>query len=126
MVETALIYAHGRGGEPVFGRSLLERNLELCARAGINRFFIACNGAPREDVERAIGSFQNRTDVVLLDSPDAASLGLDDLAPVSYTHLDVYKRQTYTIAMRRRAKSASAAVSAARPTACCTSIGPKA
>lgn len=81
MVETALIYAHGRGGEPVFGRSLLERNLELCARAGINRFFIACNGAPREDVERAIGSFQNRTDVVLLDSPDAASLGLDDLAP---------------------------------------------
>jgi phosphatidylglycerophosphate synthase len=81
LVETALIYAHGRGGEPVFGRSLLERNLELCARAGINRFFIACNGAPRESVERAMGSFRNRAEVVLLDSPDATSLGLDDLAP---------------------------------------------
>ena len=84
MVETALIYAHGRGGEPVFGRSLLERNLELCERAGISRFFIACNGAPRKTVEHALGSFRNRAGVVLLDSLDAASWrrsGLSDSAP---------------------------------------------
>jgi len=84
VVETALIYAHGRGGEPVFGRSLLERNLELCARAGISRFFIACNGEPRRDVESALGSFKARSQVVLLDSPDASSrrrYGLDDSAP---------------------------------------------
>ena len=68
MVETALIYAHGRGGEPVFGKSLLQRNLELCAKAGISRFFIACNGAPRASVRHTLGSFRNRADVVLLDS----------------------------------------------------------
>jgi len=84
VVEIALIYAHGRGGEPVFGKSLLERNLELCARAGISRFFIACDGAPREDVERAMGAFRRRVDVTLLDSSDAASRrrsDLDDGAP---------------------------------------------
>ena len=84
MVETALIFAHGRGGEPVFGRSLLERNLKLCARAGISRFFIACNGAAREEVRDALGSFRDRVEVVLLDSPDVASfrgLGIADSAP---------------------------------------------
>lgn len=84
MVETALIYAHGRGGEPVFGRSLLERNLELCARAGITRFFIACNGSGRENIERALGTFRNRNQVVLLDSRDARDarkFGLADWAP---------------------------------------------
>jgi phosphatidylglycerophosphate synthase len=84
VVETALIFAHGRGGEAVFGRSLLERNLKLCARAGINRFFIACNGARREEVRSALGAFRDRAGVVLLDSSDAAGLrrhGLADSAP---------------------------------------------
>ena len=84
VVETALIYAHGRGGEAVFGKSLLERNLELCARAGICRFFIACDGAPRENVERAMVSFRGRAEVTVLDSSDAASRhrsGLEDGAP---------------------------------------------
>jgi len=84
VVETALIFAHGRGGEPVFGRSLLERNLKLCARSGINRFFIVCNGAAPEEVRDALGAFRDRAEVVLLDSPDAASfrrLGLADSAP---------------------------------------------
>jgi phosphatidylglycerophosphate synthase len=84
LVETALIYAHGRGGEPVFGKSLLERNLELCARAGISRFFILCNGTPREAVEAALGSFRNRAGVVMLDSLDATSrqrTGFVDRAP---------------------------------------------
>ncbi len=71
MVDTALIYAHARGGEPVFGKSLLERNLKLCARAGISRFFIARNGVPREAVERALGSFRHHAGVMLLDSLDA-------------------------------------------------------
>jgi phosphatidylglycerophosphate synthase len=84
LVETALIYAHGRGGETIFGKSLLERNLEICARAGISRFFIACNGTPREAVERALGSFRNRAGVVMLDALDATSRqhsGFVDLAP---------------------------------------------
>ncbi len=84
MVETALIYAHGRGGEPVFGKSLLERNLQLCERAGIDRFFIACNGTPRETVKRTLGSFRNRAEVVLLDSLDAETsrrAGLSGSAP---------------------------------------------
>jgi phosphatidylglycerophosphate synthase len=84
LVETALIYAHGRESEKVFGRSLLERNLELCARAGISRFFIASNRARREAIEQALGSFRNRAEVVLLNSLDAetsARLGLSDSAP---------------------------------------------
>ncbi len=84
LVASALIYAHDRGGEPVFGRSLLERNLELCARAGIRRFYIACNGSPREAVERALGTFRNRPEVILVDSLDAArsgGCGLVDSAP---------------------------------------------
>jgi phosphatidylglycerophosphate synthase len=87
VVATALIYAHGRGGEPVFGRSLLERNLELCARAGIDRFYIACNDSPRDTIERALGSFRNCPEVILLDSrnlDDAANrrrYGLADSAP---------------------------------------------
>ena len=84
MVETALIYAHGRGGEPVFGKSLLERNLQLCAGAGISRFYIALDGAPREVVQRALGSFRNHPSVVLLDALDAHSsrrAGLAETAP---------------------------------------------
>jgi phosphatidylglycerophosphate synthase len=84
LVETALIYAHRRGGEALFGKSLLERNLELCARAGITRFFIACNGIPRASIEHALGSFRNRPEVILLDSLDAATwshLGLLDSVP---------------------------------------------
>lgn len=83
MVETALIHAHGRGGEAVFGKSLLERNLELCARAGIRRFFIACEGATRESIQRAMGSFHRRAEVTLLDSSDAQSIqncGIDTAA----------------------------------------------
>ena len=83
MVETALIYAHGRGGEPVFGKSLLERNLQLCERAGISRFYIALDGAPREAVEDALGSFRNDPHVTLLDSLDAQCsrrAGLSDTA----------------------------------------------
>ena len=74
MVEAALIFAHGRGGEPIFGKSLLERNLQLCARAGISHFFIACNGAPRDAIETALGSFRNRREVTLLDSLDSKTL----------------------------------------------------
>ena len=81
MVDTALIYAHGRGGEPIFGRALLERNLELCARAGISRFFVVCNGAHRDEVERAMQAFRNRAAVIVLASSDRTSrlkFGLDD------------------------------------------------
>jgi phosphatidylglycerophosphate synthase len=84
LIQTAVIYAHGRGGEPIFGRSLLERNLELCARAGISRFFVLCNGARREDVEHAMRDFRNRADVVVLDSTDRAGsmrFGLADSTP---------------------------------------------
>ena len=81
MVHTALIYAHGRGGEPIFGRSLLARNLELCARAGISRFFVLCNGARREEVERAMSSFRNRAEVVVLESSGRHIVGLDDSTP---------------------------------------------
>jgi phosphatidylglycerophosphate synthase len=84
VVETALIFAHGRGGEPVFGRSLLERNLRLCARAGIIRFFIACDGAPRDEILDALGSFRDNAEVVLLNSSEAADRirhGLADSAP---------------------------------------------
>ena len=84
VVETALIYAHGRGGEPVFGCSLLERNLKLCARAGIRRFFIACDDASPAAVRAALGSFRQRDDIILLDSSDPETLrrgGLDDFAP---------------------------------------------
>ncbi|HVN28623.1 MAG TPA: CDP-alcohol phosphatidyltransferase family protein [Candidatus Binataceae bacterium] len=84
MVETALIYAHRRAGEAVFGRSLLERNLRLCARAGIRRFFIACNGSAPEEVRAALGSFGDRDAVALLDSSDSGCRsrhGLVDSAP---------------------------------------------
>lgn len=84
MVETALIYSHSRAGEQVFGKSLLERNLELCADAGIKRFFIACDGASRDAVESALGAFRNHSNLVLLDSFDHAAarrLGLPDSTP---------------------------------------------
>jgi phosphatidylglycerophosphate synthase len=84
LVETALIYAQGNEGQPVFGKPLLERNLELCARAGISRFFIVCEGAPRVTVEHALGSYRNRAEVVLIDSLDTETshrIGLADSTP---------------------------------------------
>ena len=46
---------------------------------------------PGVTVEKKEGKLKNHKDVVIQDLP-----GIYSLSPVSYTHLDVYKRQIYS------------------------------
>ncbi|MGH7948276.1 MAG: CDP-alcohol phosphatidyltransferase family protein [Candidatus Binataceae bacterium] len=50
MVETALIEASPHANEMVFGRTVLERLVLNCKRAGAKRIFVSTGGADRETV----------------------------------------------------------------------------
>jgi phosphatidylglycerophosphate synthase len=66
----ALIEASSRGGEQIFNRSLTERMMRLCERAGASRFFISC---PRQEQGRillALGRFGGDPRVQMVDSTD--------------------------------------------------------
>ena len=68
MIDTALIDVPGRAGNLIFGRSLLERLLLICQRAGVKRFFIETDDPQSRELRASLGSFRDRPEVVFVGS----------------------------------------------------------
>jgi hypothetical protein len=68
LISTALIHAPERAGDVIFGRTLLERLMLVCERAGVNRFFIEVADAERAELRASMGSFRDSPDVSLVSS----------------------------------------------------------
>jgi len=84
LVHAALIRAPARAGELIFGRTLLERLLLVCERAGVRRFYIQASGSDgAAAVRESLGSFRDHPEVRLvgslaetLDDEPAEALGV--------------------------------------------------
>ncbi len=81
MIETALIAAPSRANNMIFGRSLMERLMINCERAGIRRFVIAVQPGRRDDISKSLGRFRSRQDVLMIESPDQAVGRIEGLEP---------------------------------------------
>ncbi|MGZ3620738.1 MAG: CDP-alcohol phosphatidyltransferase family protein [Candidatus Binataceae bacterium] len=68
MIDTALIEIPAHAGNLIFGRSLLERLMLICQRAGVKRFFIETGAAGDGDVRASLGSFRDHSEVNLVGS----------------------------------------------------------
>jgi phosphatidylglycerophosphate synthase len=79
LIETALICAPSRAHETIFGRSLLERLMLLCARAGVHRFIIEANPADSAQLDTALGSFRASPQVTVVESIKDAGSWCDEL-----------------------------------------------
>lgn len=84
MIDTAVIDVSARAGNLIFGRSLIERLMLICQRAGVKRFFMV---APGDDagLRKALGSFRDHPGVNFVGSyaqvlaqmpPDAPCIAL--------------------------------------------------
>ena len=84
----------------VYGPFIVPRYEDRPLQEGIKAQITSLGGvvldAPGEDVyKRQIGIALGDMDLPLVDDRGTGSLKWDDLIPVSYTHLDVYKRQIH-------------------------------
>jgi phosphatidylglycerophosphate synthase len=64
----AVLEAPSRGTERIFNRSLVERTMGICERAGVSRFLIRCPKQERERIEQALGRFAGDDRVRVVDS----------------------------------------------------------
>jgi phosphatidylglycerophosphate synthase len=81
VIETALIAAPSRANNMIFGRSLIERLMINCERAGIRRFVIAVPPERKDDVSQSLGRFRSRQEVLIVESADQAVGRIEGLAP---------------------------------------------
>ncbi|HXR24979.1 MAG TPA: hypothetical protein VN742_06435, partial [Candidatus Binataceae bacterium] len=77
MIETALISTPSRANDLIFGRTVLERLMIQCERAGISRFVIETPADQRDLTQAALGRFRNKPEVGLVDSLAQATKELD-------------------------------------------------
>jgi phosphatidylglycerophosphate synthase len=63
LIDTALIDVPVRAGDLIFGRSLLERLMLMCQRAGVKRFFIEAGNPAEDSVRASLGSFRDHSEV---------------------------------------------------------------
>jgi phosphatidylglycerophosphate synthase len=77
VIETALISTPTRANDLIFGRTLLERLLIQCERAGIRRLIIEAPADSRDLAYAALGCFRDKPEVGLVDSFDKATGELD-------------------------------------------------
>ena len=68
MIDTALINVPARAGNLIFGRSLLERLMLICQRAGVKRFFIQAGDPEDSGLRVSLGSFGNHPEVSFVGS----------------------------------------------------------
>jgi len=68
LIDTALIDVPARAGNLIFGRSLLERLMLICQRAGVKRFFIEGDGAGDDELRASLGSFSGHPEVTFVGS----------------------------------------------------------
>jgi phosphatidylglycerophosphate synthase len=80
VIETALISTPSRANDLIFGRTVLERLMIQCERAGIRRFVIEAPADLRDFALAALGRFRNRPEVGLVDSFEQAARELDPSA----------------------------------------------
>jgi phosphatidylglycerophosphate synthase len=85
LVDVALINVPARAGDMIFGRSLLERLMLICQRAGVKRFFIEAGDTADGDLRASLGSFRDHPEVSFVGSfaqvleqlpPDAPCIAL--------------------------------------------------
>lgn len=84
MVETALISAPARSDDRIYGRTLLERLLINCERAGIKRFYVQTGLSDQERVTKSLGRFAAARNVSIITSYDEllrGPFGLDPSEP---------------------------------------------
>jgi len=77
VIETALISTPSRANDLIFGRTVLERLMIQCERAGISRFVIETPADQRDLTQAALGRFRNKPEVGLVDSLAQATKELD-------------------------------------------------
>jgi phosphatidylglycerophosphate synthase len=63
LIDTALINVPARAGNMIFGRSLLERLMLICQRAGVKRFFIKPGDPDDRGLRASLGSFHGHPEV---------------------------------------------------------------
>lgn len=68
MIDTALINVPARAGDMIFGRSLLERLMLMCQRAGVKRFFIQAGDSADDSARTSLGSFRDHPEVSFVGS----------------------------------------------------------
>ncbi len=84
MIETALISAPPRSSDRIFRRSLIERLLVSCERAGVKRVYVQAPPKDRERVSHSLGRFATDRRVSIVDSFDEllrGPFGLDPSEP---------------------------------------------
>jgi phosphatidylglycerophosphate synthase len=84
LIETALISAPARSGDRIFRRTLLERLLVSCERAGVKRVYVQAPSDDREPIHRSMGRFATDRRVSIVDSFDEllrGPFGLDPSEP---------------------------------------------
>ena len=84
MIETALISAPPRSSDRIFRRSLLERLLVSCERAGVKRVYVLAPPSDRERISHSMGRFASDRRVSMVDSFDEllrGPFGLDPSEP---------------------------------------------
>jgi phosphatidylglycerophosphate synthase len=67
-VTTALITAPSRADELIFGRSLIERLIIMCTRAGIERFVVETSPALREQILASVQKVDSGVRIDVVDS----------------------------------------------------------
>jgi len=80
VVETALIEAPSRAHEIVFGRTVLERLVLNCERAGAKRIFVSATGADRATVMASLARAGERRNVEVVGSFEELTNGRFGLA----------------------------------------------
>ncbi len=84
MIETALISAPPRSNDRIFRRSLLERLLVSCERAGVKRVYVQTPAQDRERIGKSMGRFAGDRHISIVDSFDEllrGPFGLDPSEP---------------------------------------------
>ena len=84
MIETALISAPPRSSDQIFRRSLLERLLVSCERAGVKRVYVQASPQDRDEVGKSMGRFASDRRISIVDSFDEllrGPFGLDPSEP---------------------------------------------
>jgi phosphatidylglycerophosphate synthase len=79
-VETALIAAPSRADELVFGRTVLERLVLLCERAGVTRIFVSVPAGKRDALKASLARIAAAGSVTLVSSLDEVASGQHGIA----------------------------------------------
>jgi phosphatidylglycerophosphate synthase len=80
-VRKAVFLDAWRGSQILFGHSLLERNLKLCRRAGVEYFVLECPPGRRGDLERALLEETRRDKLYIVDSASFLQQMSQDFGP---------------------------------------------